>query len=84
MAAIQTFLDESGSERVFVIAAYLATTEKWTAFEKRWAEILRSAKHFEAANDEARLLPFHILTMKTASRPMILGQTTSAFRLSVT
>jgi hypothetical protein len=69
MAAIQTFLDESGSERVFVIAAYLATTEKWTAFEKRWAEILRSAKHFEAANDEARLLPFHMTDYENRQPP---------------
>lgn len=40
----QAFIDESVKGDLFVMAGYLATTEKWAAFSDKWAELLKPPK----------------------------------------
>jgi hypothetical protein len=66
---MQAFLDESGSQRVFVIAGYLATAEKWEAFGKRWQEILEAANHVRVVTGNEQLLPFHMTDYQNRQPP---------------
>jgi hypothetical protein len=66
MATVEFYLDESGSPRIFVLAGYYATEERWIDFEAKWQEILRDAGH-ERGNGE--ILPFHMTDFEHRQAP---------------
>jgi hypothetical protein len=70
IAAMTVYIDESGSQRVFVIGAYLARVEQWNTFTERWAAILREAGLVEIGeNGKERLLPFHMTDYENRQPP---------------
>jgi hypothetical protein len=60
---MKMYIDESGSARVFAVAGYLGTLEKWVAFDDKWNRILMEADHFEresCPDGRRSLRPFHL------------------------
>jgi hypothetical protein len=75
---VAAYGDESGSPRIFAIAIYIGTIDRWAAFEKQWKSALEAA----GLNDEGgNLIPFHMADFESRFGPF--ADWSSSKRISV-